>query len=224
MYVVWASLVVYTNFEGSLGVDAKDMTFKQIQITYRVSRAIKISRGSHRIITVLIDQTTVISLWLYSPITTLIRVSILLFYKRLFASTISAIAVAIWVLLVMQVLFCLVLIILPAVRPTPLSLLWDPHRIPGNTEFYAWYSVLQMGTYIVSLVFDVAIFILPIFPIVSLRLPILKRVTTGLIFLVGAGYLDFCSPRLLVLTGDFSQRMLCSCMEITSVFYHTQFS
>lgn len=119
-------------------------------------------------------------MWLYPAMSFWIRVSILLFYRRLFSTPGSRFKTVIHVLLVMQVVYLIVFSILPAFVGHPLHKLWDPLERNQHMNNY-YYAYTHFALYATSMVFDAILLFLPtwplwkcwLFPVVDLRLSVI---------------------------------------------------
>ncbi|KAF9894013.1 hypothetical protein FE257_008985 [Aspergillus nanangensis] len=118
---------------------------------------------------------------------TSIRISILLFYRRLFSNVMSKMEITIWILIGLQVVYLFGFTITPGGMAEPLYLLWEPIQVLDNESFYYYYAYLQLSNFTVSLAFDLTLLVLPFFPIISLRLPVKKRIGMVVMFTLGAG-------------------------------------
>lgn len=125
--------------------------------------------------------------WLYPVMSGSIRVSILLFYLRIFGrGTRSRTTSFLWGLLVLQGVYVIVFSIMPGFVCRPLRYAWVPtERVLYCNDFF--YSYLTIALYVVSLVFDAVLLVFPVFPVMKLRLPLRKRLGVIVIFALGAG-------------------------------------
>lgn len=122
----------------------------------------------------------VLSMWLYPVMTTIIRLSILLSYRRFFKTPASRTWTG-WLgilhaTIVVQLLYLLAFVIVPAFLSRPLHKAWDD---PANRKLYVddfYYFRSQMALYIISMVFDVILLVLPIQPTMKLKMPVWKRI------------------------------------------------
>lgn len=133
-----------------------------------------------------------------------IRVSILLFYRRLFSPTMPILGIVIWIVLVFQVLFSIAGLILPAVGSRPLYHMWHlrdtaTNDNPQQTSQFSYN--IGVATFSINLALDVILLILPLFPIATLRLPIRKKLGMAVLFILGAGYAAFPVRDILMLSS-----------------------
>ena len=115
----------------------------------------------------------------------LIRISILLFYWRMFGKTMKTMNYAIWGLLGLQVVYVVVYSILPGFVAKPLYMTWHPIQRPLYfNNWYYYYS--QVALYSTSMAFDWIILVLPVYPIMKLQMPLKKRLGVATVFMLGA--------------------------------------
>lgn len=103
-------------------------------------------------------------MWLYPAMSFWIRVSILLFYRRLFSTPGSRFKTVIYVLLALQVIYLIVYSILPAFVGHPLYKLWNPLERGQHMDDY-YYSYTQKALYATSMAFDAILLVLPTWPL-----------------------------------------------------------
>lgn len=142
--------------------------------------------------------------WLYAPMSGFIRISILLFYRRLFSPTMPKLGIVIWVLIVAQTLFTIAGLILPAVGPRPLYRMWylrDATADDARGQYSNFSLNVGVTTFSINLAFDVILLILPMFPIATLRLPIRKKLGMAMLFILGAGYAVYRFRPILILSS-----------------------
>lgn len=117
--------------------------------------------------------------------TGLIRVSILLFYRRIFGKTVPKIKWIVWILLALQIVFIVVYSILPAFICKPLNKLWKPlERQKYMDDWYYYYT--QVALYSTSMAFDIVLFFMPLYPVSKLQMPLKKRLGVSVLFMLGA--------------------------------------
>ena len=117
--------------------------------------------------------------------TTAIRVSILLFYDRIFSTPRSPIKWIIKVVLALQAVYLVVYSILPAFICRPLYMAWHPleRRLYFNDWYYYYTQVALFST---SMTFDVILLVLPLYPVWRLQMPLKRRAGISLLFMLGA--------------------------------------
>ena len=114
-----------------------------------------------------------------------IRTSVLFFYQRVFATPQSRIKYAIWLLLVLQIVYLIVFSILPAFICRPLYKAWHPlERQEYFRDWYYYYT--QVALFSTSMAFDVILLVFPLYPVFKLKLPVRKRAGVALLFMLGA--------------------------------------
>lgn len=131
---------------------------------------------------VLLFKTTVAYEILYSICITLVKISILLFYYRLFAVR-KGFQRTIFVALALVTCWCLVIVLLNILQCIPVKAAWIrpfPHSKCINN------NASLLGTAITNVIIDLAILILPIEPIWRLNLTIRRKLALTAIFCLGA--------------------------------------
>ena len=117
--------------------------------------------------------------------TTAIRVSILLFYYRIFVTPRSPVKWIIKVTLALQVIYLIVYSILPAFICRPLHMAWHP--LERQLYFHDWYYYYaQVALFSTSMTFDVVLLVLPLYPVWQLQMPLKRRASISLLFMLGA--------------------------------------
>ena len=124
------------------------------------------------------------SLWMYPIMSASIRISVLLFYRSIFAHVSRLYSVLLWILVGSQVAFVVAFEILPGFMCSPLSDGWDPiKRMTSCTDLYV---SLSLGLYSCSFAFDIILLVFPIYATACLKLSFKKRMGVVLIFALGA--------------------------------------
>ncbi|KAI1479992.1 hypothetical protein F4774DRAFT_380500 [Daldinia eschscholtzii] len=115
-----------------------------------------------------------------------IRVSIILFYIRIFGHGNNVMTRRIlYAFLVLQGLYVIVFSITPAFACQPLYYAWDALQHPLHcNDLYYTYSTI--GLYSVSLAYDVVLLVFPIFPVLKLNMGWRRRIGILVIFMLGA--------------------------------------
>ncbi|KAK4695498.1 hypothetical protein P7C71_g2266, partial [Lecanoromycetidae sp. Uapishka_2] len=128
------------------------------------------------------DVAIIASLVLYTICITLVKLSILLFYYRLFGvrKTFRRVIVA---ALALVITWCIAIVLLNILQCIPIQAAWIrpyPHSkcLNNNTSL--------LGTAITNVVIDLAILVLPIEPIWRLNLTLRKKLALTTIFCIGA--------------------------------------
>ena len=127
------------------------------------------------------------AMWLYPVMSMAIRLSILLFYQRIFGNRgCTVLNWAIQLLIASQGIYLVIYSILPAFVWSPLDMAWDPERRTGYMrDIYYYHS--QLALFVTSMVFDVVLLFLPVWPIMNLQMPFRRRAGVVLLLVVGAG-------------------------------------
>ena len=114
-----------------------------------------------------------------------IRISILLFYQRIFATPNSRIKYIIYVLLAAQAVYLVVYSILPAFICKPLYKAWHPlERQLYFNDWYYYYT--QVALYSTSMAFDAILLVFPLYPVFKLQMPLKRRAAIAVLFMLGA--------------------------------------
>ena len=115
--------------------------------------------------------------------TTAIRVTILLFYKRLFSPN-AGFNWAVNILLVLQFAYLVVFTITPGFVCTPLYASWTL-ELYGTHCNMSYYGATTMALYGASLGLDFILTFIPLWPISQLRLPTKKKLGIAALFMMG---------------------------------------
>lgn len=159
----------------------QDLLIDQIDAKSGVGRHFETVREDY---IVLLLKTTIAYQVLYSICITLVKVSILLFYYRIFGVR-KAFRKIIIGALVLVTCWCIAIVLLNILQCIPVQAAWIrpyPHSkcINNNTSL--------LGTAITNVVIDLGILILPIEPIWRLNLTLRKKLALTAIFCIGALY------------------------------------
>ncbi|KAL9079559.1 MAG: hypothetical protein Q9157_001556 [Trypethelium eluteriae] len=163
-YIGWTAMAAYVNLHAGVGKPLWEITVPEYSVWFK---------------------GIIGSAWLYPPMSALIRVSILLFYRRMFGKAYKFINFAFWILLALQAIYVIVNSILPIFICRPLYKAWHPIERPKyfNNWYYYWIEVAMYST---SMAFDWIILVLPVYPVLKLHMPFRKRVGIAVIFMLGA--------------------------------------
>lgn len=124
--------------------------------------------------------------WLYPAVSSTIRVSILLFYYRVFAGGYGKVFKRfIWVLIGIQAAFALIFSILPAFICKPLNYAWHPLERSQVCTLTYWIN-LHLSSFSISLAFDIILLVFPVFPVWMLQTSRKKRIGVAFMFMLGA--------------------------------------
>ena len=152
----------YFNFHSGIGKPIGDITYGEFILFY---------------------QGVFIAAWMYPAMSGAIRISILFFYRRLFAKASTFYRNATWVLIAMQAAYIITFEIIPGFSCTPIADGWEPvRRLTSCTDLYIDATI---GLYSVSLAFDVILLVFPLWIVFRLQMPIKKRIGVSVIFLIG---------------------------------------
>jgi hypothetical protein len=116
-----------------------------------------------------------------------VRVSILLFYQRIFGRTETAIRWLIWVMYIMNAAYVVAFTIIPIFICMPL---WGAWRNPLTRHQYCWsdqaYYDYNIGLYSVSLALDISLLLMPIWPVAKLHMSLKRKLGALIMFMLGA--------------------------------------
>ncbi|KAG8160087.1 hypothetical protein KVR01_010724 [Diaporthe batatas] len=163
-YWGWSIMAIYVNLHAGVGKSLWEITLGEYSIWF---------------------QGIIGSMWLYPAMSFWIRVSILLFYRRLFATPGSRFLTVVNVLLVLQVVYLIVYSIIPAFVGRPLYKLWNPLERGQYMDDY-YYSYTQIALYATSMAFDAILLFLPTWPLWKLQMPLRRRLSIAVVFMMGA--------------------------------------
>ncbi|KAL2170266.1 hypothetical protein VTG60DRAFT_5042 [Thermothelomyces hinnuleus] len=164
-YLTWSGLAIYINLHAGVGKPLWELTLGEIQLWYKGIVACN---------------------FLYPVMSSSIRASLLIFYRRLFVNPATSL-VYVWtinILLALQLVYLVVFCSIPVLVCRKTSDAADPFTSAMYCD--AWVYIDEtIALYSVSLAFDLALLTLPVFPIASLRMPAKKRAGVLLLFLLG---------------------------------------
>ncbi|KAI1776755.1 hypothetical protein F4818DRAFT_411766 [Hypoxylon cercidicola] len=166
LYIGWTALAGYINLHAGVGKPLWEITVAEFSLWYK---------------------GIVVTTWLYPTMSAAIRISILLTYRRIFATSSSeVIKYVIWVLLGFQAVYVTTFVILPGFMCTSLHYFWDVYQHLSHCDnwYYFW---SQIALYSASMSFDTILLLFPIIPVSKLRMPVKKRLGILIIFMLGAG-------------------------------------
>lgn len=166
MFIGWTVLGAYANLAAGIGKPLTEVTLPEFTVWFKCLVAIT---------------------FLYPWTSASIRVSILLFYRRIFEKgSGTARRWVLWALLGLQGAYILAFTLLPLAICSPLYYAWDPLQRSAHCNLPYWYYVFE-GQYATSLVLDVCLLVYPMIPLLRLQMPLKKRLGVVFIFLLGAG-------------------------------------
>ncbi|KUI73803.1 hypothetical protein VM1G_09639 [Cytospora mali] len=163
-YWGWSIMSMYVNLHAGVGKPLWEITLGEYSVWFK---------------------GVIGSMWLYPAMTFFIRVSILLFYRRIFATPGSTFGIVVYALLALQAVYLTVYSILPGFVGHPLYKLWNPlEREQHMNDYYYYYT--QVALYSTSLAFDTFLLVLPIWPLWKLQMPARRRMGIAVVFMMGA--------------------------------------
>ncbi|KAK3328243.1 hypothetical protein B0T19DRAFT_442159 [Cercophora scortea] len=162
-YIAWSTMAVYTNLHAGVGKPMWGITMGEFEVWF---------------------QVIVGYAFLYPIMSAAMRVSILLFYHRLFAVRGSRFRLANYALMAMQVVYLVVFMILPVFACTPIYAAWTLSLYPSKCRFQ-YFEDITTALYGTSLGFDVILIVIPLWPVSKLQIPLKQRAGIAFLFLVG---------------------------------------
>ncbi|KAF4592235.1 NAD(P)-binding protein [Ophiocordyceps camponoti-floridani] len=165
LYIAWSIMAVYVNLAGGIGKPLWQITLGEYAIWFKGFLA---------------------SSWMYTSMTAAIRIAILLFYRRIFAQSISWLRRVIHLLLALQAVYVVVYSVLPALACRPFDSAWNPfERRAHCDDWFFYYS--QVALYSTSMVFDLVLLVLPLQPCSRLQMRRGRKAGVIAMFALGAG-------------------------------------
>ncbi|RYO15430.1 hypothetical protein AA0111_g11735 [Alternaria arborescens] len=108
-----------------------------------------------------------------------------MFYLRIFGQAVTSVRYTVWALLVLQGVYVIVYMILPAFIAKPFNKIWQPlERGKYMNDWYYYYT--QVALFSTSMAFDIILLVLPIHPVIQLQMTVKKRIGVIAIFICGA--------------------------------------
>jgi hypothetical protein len=155
-------MAAYMNLNSGIGKPLGDITFGEFILFYK---------------------GVFVAAWMYPPMSAAIRISILLFYNRLFSKADRKYKIIIYFLGLLQVVYVIIFEVLPAFSCRPLKDAWDPlKRYTSCTNLYIDATIALYST---SLAFDIILLVFPIYIVWRLQMPVQKRLSVSAIFFLG---------------------------------------
>jgi len=132
-------------------------------------------------------QCTLASSFLYPAMMSTVRISVLLFYRRLIGPAYRSLQYCIKVLILLTIPYVVAYELLLGFMCKPPSSFWKPFQRNLDCGDVYYYK-LHISLYSVSLAFDVLILVLPMKPLWELKLPLRQRVMVCILIGLGASY------------------------------------
>ncbi|KAI1173281.1 hypothetical protein F4777DRAFT_558322 [Nemania sp. FL0916] len=165
LYIGWTALSGWICLNGGIGKPPWEVTLAEFSIWYKGLLA---------------------GLFYYPIMSATIRASILLFYRRVFATQIyRPNEIFIWTMMGLQVAYVITFTILPGFICSPLHFEWEPLGRLGHCSV-KYYYVIQEALYGTSFGFDVILLAFPIIPVSKLQMSLKRRLGVISIFVLGA--------------------------------------
>ncbi|KAE8375364.1 hypothetical protein BDV26DRAFT_299785 [Aspergillus bertholletiae] len=165
LYLGWTAMAAYVNLHAGVGKPLWEITLGEYSIWY---------------------QGIVGSALLYPIMSATIRTSVILLYRRTFATSYPRLVVAIWALLAGQIVYVIVFTVFGGFMCSPFSAAWtNPLLRPQYCNDWRYYYV-QVALFSCSMSFDAILLILPLYPVFKLQMPMKKRISVGVVLMLGA--------------------------------------
>jgi hypothetical protein len=161
-YWAWSGLAIWANIHTGVGKPLWEITIPEFELWFRGVAACS---------------------FLYPIMTTSIRITILLFYKRLFSPN-TTFNMAVNTLLGIQAVYLIVFAIVPGFVCTPLYASWTLELYPTHCHL-DYYGNITVALYTTSLALDFILTVLPVWPIYQIHMPWQKRLSVASLFLLG---------------------------------------
>ncbi|PHH68452.1 hypothetical protein CDD80_7498 [Ophiocordyceps camponoti-rufipedis] len=182
LYIAWSIMAVYVNLAGGIGKPLWQITLGEYAIWFKGFLA---------------------SSWMYTSMTAAIRIAILLFYRRIFAQSISWLRRVIHLLLALQAVYVVVYSVLPALACRPFDSAWNPfERRAHCNDWFFYYS--QVALYSTSMVFDLFLLVLPLEPCSRLQMRRSRKAGVIAMFALGAGASIVTAVKLAIFVNDMN--------------------
>ncbi|KAI1113088.1 hypothetical protein F5Y14DRAFT_462790 [Nemania sp. NC0429] len=166
LYIGWTVLAVYVNIAAGIGKPLVEITVPEYVVWWK---------------------GLVAGAWLYPIMSASIRVSIILFYQRVFSTGVGRLFNRLlWSLLVLQGLYVIAFSITPTFTCHPTYYGWQFYGQAEHCD-YRYYNNNTVALYGASLAFDISLLLFPLHPISKLQLPGKRKLGLSAIFALGAG-------------------------------------
>ncbi|GKZ33531.1 hypothetical protein AbraIFM66950_003433 [Aspergillus brasiliensis] len=126
------------------------------------------------------------SSFLYPTMSATIRSSVILLYRRTFATSYPHIVLFLWILLACQIIYVIVFTIPQGFFCHPFSAAYtNPLRREQYCNDWMYYDI-QVALFSCSMSFDAILLFLPVYPVSKLQMPLKKRIGVGAVLVLGA--------------------------------------
>ena len=132
-------------------------------------------------------KCTFASSFLYPPMMSIVLISVLLFYRRLFGTTHQYLRYCIKGLILLIIPYMVTYELLLGLMCKPPSSFWKPFLRNSDCGDVYYYK-LHITLYSVSLAFDVLILVLPMKALWDLKMPLRQRIMVCILIGLGASY------------------------------------
>ncbi|KAM7210769.1 hypothetical protein V8F06_013847 [Rhypophila decipiens] len=162
-YLAYSILAIYANLHAGVGKPLWEITVDEYVIWYKILAG---------------------TAFLYPAMSTAIRVSILLFYRRLFATPNCNFKKVVDICLVLQIAYLIPFTIVAAFSCRPIYASWTLELSLASCDIQFYFDITT-ALYSVSLGYDIVLTVLPLGPIMKLHVPTRKKVAIAVLFLFG---------------------------------------
>ncbi|KAK8040182.1 hypothetical protein PG993_008593 [Apiospora rasikravindrae] len=162
-YIGWTAFAAYSNLHAGIGKPLWEITVGEFSLYW---------------------QSILAATFLYPAMSGSIRISILLFYRRIFSPE-QGLKRVLWILIALQLGYVVAFSITPAFICDPLWKIKYPLEILSSCDLL-FYNANLTSVYVISIAFDLTLAILPMFFLSKLQMTRTRRYRAALIFVVGA--------------------------------------
>ncbi|KAF1846871.1 uncharacterized protein K460DRAFT_402241 [Cucurbitaria berberidis CBS 394.84] len=199
LYIGHSIMIAYCNLHGGTGKPLWEITLGEYSIWF---------------------QGVVGTAFLYPAMTACIRISILLFYRRIFGQAEAVVRLSIWAMIVLNCAFIVTFEIMPAFICTPMSAGW---RNPLTRKLHCrqdeFYYLYNIGLYSSGLGMDIILLLMPVYPVMRLQMSLKRKLGALIMFMLGASACIAASYKLAIYVTQWGRTG-----TIDPKWWHTQMS
>ena len=187
-------MIAYCNLHGGTGKPLWEITLGEYTIWFQVCYAV--SQSTNYLLMSSSLQGVVGTAFLYPAMTACIRISILLFYRRIFAKADPTSRLFIWVMIALNCAFIVTFEVIPGFICKPLSAGWrNPLTRRQHCRQDEFYYLYNIGLYGSGLGLDIILLLMPVYPVLKLQMPLKRKLGALVMFMLGASYESLFLPR-----------------------------
>ncbi|KAK8085981.1 hypothetical protein PG994_000955 [Apiospora phragmitis] len=164
-YIAWSAFAAYSNLHAGIGKPLWEITVQEYSLYW---------------------QSILAATFLYPAMSGSIRISILLFYRRIFSPE-RALRRVLWFFMALQTAYIVAFSVTPAFICNPIWKIKYPLEILTSCDLL-FYNANLTSVYVVSIAFDLTLAVLPIFFLSKLQMTRTRRLRAALIFVFGASW------------------------------------